>query len=359
MPKVLFIATHRPDRSPSQRFRFEQYLDFLEENGWQYDFSYLISAKADKVFYKKGHFIQKIFIIINGFFKRLKDVNRASEYDIVFIQREAFITGTTYFEKKFAKTRAKLVFDFDDAIWLSNVSEANKKWNWLKNPSKTRKIITIADMVFAGNEYLANYAKETNNNVKIIPTTVDANRHVKKNTKNGDERICIGWTGSITTIQHFEYAIPFLTKIKRKYKDQIEIKVIGDSSYTNLELDIHGIAWSKDTEINELSSFDIGIMPLPNDEWSNGKCGLKGLQYMAIAIPTIMSPVGVNTEIISDGENGFLANSDDEWIIKIEALIESKELRSKLGEKGRDTIIKKYSVEANKMKYLTYFNELL
>lgn len=357
MPKILFIATHRPNRSPSQRFRFEQYLDFLKNEGWQYDFSYLISEEADKVFYKKGHFFQKIFIIINGFFKRLKDVNKASEYDIVFIQREAFITGTTYFEKKFAKSKAKVVFDFDDSIWLSNVSDANKKWNWLKNPNKTREIITMSNMVFAGNQYLANYAKETNNNVKIIPTTIDTNEYKKVIIEN--DKICIGWSGSITTIQHFEYAIPFLTEIKKKYQDKVEIKVIGDINYINQELDIQGIAWSKETEIEELSSFDIGIMPLADDEWSNGKCGLKGLQYMAIGIPTIMSPVGVNTEIIHDGKNGFLAHSNEEWISKIEALIESKELRLELGTKGRETVVNKYSVEAIKNDYLSLLKQLI
>lgn len=357
MPKVLFIATHRPDRSPSQRFRFEQYLDFLEENGWQYDFSYLISAKADKVFYKKGHFIQKIFIIINGFFKRLKDVNRASEYDIVFIQREAFITGTTLFERKFSKSKAKVIYDFDDSIWLSNVSDANKKWNWLKNPNKTKDIIALADLVFAGNKYLADYATEVNKNVIIIPTTIDTEEYNPIPNKN--DKICIGWSGSITTIQHFEYAIPFLTEIKNKYKDKVEIKVIGDNNYTNKALDIKGIAWNKESEIRELSSFDIGIMPLPDDEWSNGKCGLKGLQYMAIAIPTIMSPVGVNTEIISDGKNGYLATTKEEWISKIEALIEDKELRIKLGNKGRETVVNEYSVIAIKNKYLTYFNKLI
>lgn len=357
MPKILFIATHRLDRSPSQRFRFEQYLDSFKENGWQYDFSYLISEKADKVFYKKGHFFQKIFIIINGFFKRLKDVNKASEYDIVFIQREAFITGTTYFEKRFAKSQAKLIFDFDDSIWLSNVSDANKKWNWLKNPNKTREIITMSDLVFAGNQYLANYAKETNNNVVIIPTTIDTKEYKPMTGEN--EKICIGWSGSITTIQHFEYAIPFLTEIKKKYKDKVEIKVLGDSNYVNHKLGIQGIGWDKETEVKELSSFDIGIMPLPDDEWSNGKCGLKGLQYMAIGIPTIMSPVGVNTEIINDGKNGFLANSNDEWISKIEALIESKELRVKLGVKGRETVINKYSVEAIKDSYLSLLKQLI
>jgi glycosyltransferase involved in cell wall biosynthesis len=357
MPKILFIANHRPNRSPSQRFRFEQYLSFLKQEGWYYDFSFLISEKADSIFYKKGHFFQKMGILINSFFIRWSNLMNASKYDIIFIQREAFITGTTFFEKRFSKSKAKVIYDFDDSIWLSNVSAANKKWNWLKNSNKTKEIIAVSDLVFAGNQYLADYAKQVNKNVVIIPTTIDTIEYQKTSLKN--DKICIGWSGSITTIQHFEYAIPFLKEIKKKYGNQIEIKVIGDKNYQNDELDIKGIDWNKNDEINELSSFDVGIMPLPNDEWSSGKCGLKGLQYMALEIPTIMSPVGVNTEIIKEGINGYLAETEKDWIEKITMLIESKELRKKIGLSGRETVLNAYSIKSNKDIYLNQFNQLI
>jgi glycosyltransferase involved in cell wall biosynthesis len=358
MPKVLFIATHRPNRSPSQRFRFEQYLSFLKQNDWDCDFSYLISEKADKVFYKKGHFLQKILITLNAFFIRLINLMNVSKYDLIFIQREAFFTGTTFFEKRFSKSNAKIIFDYDDSIWLSNVSDANKKWEWLKNANKTKDIIALSDMIFAGNQYLADYAKQVNNNIYIIPTTIDTNEY-NKIPQTNKKQICIGWSGSITTIQHFEYAIDSFIAIQEKYQDKVCFKVIGDNQYKNERLGITGLAWKKETEIEELSSFDIGIMPLPNDEWASGKCGLKGLQYMALEIPTIMSPVGVNNEIIQNGKNGFLAESKKEWIEAISQLIESETLRKELGQNARKTVLEKYSVEANKEKYLNCFNSLL
>jgi len=357
--RILFIAAHRPHRSPSQRFRFEQYFSFLKSSGYDYDFSYLISEKDDKIFYAPGNWHTKVYIFFKSLLKRLRDVIRAGHYDIIFVQREAFMTGSTFFEKRFAKSSAKLVFDFDDAIWHFDVSEANKNLGWLKNPGKTAKIIDMADLTIAGNQYLADYAKHHSEKVVIIPTTIDMDEYQRMVIAKENDALTIGWSGSITTIKHFEYAIPPLRALKEKFGSKISFKVIGVSSYRNAELGIQGIPWKKTDEIKELSSFDIGIMPLPDDEWAKGKCGLKGLQYMALEIPAVMSPVGVNAEIIQDGVNGFLAGDTDEWIYKITMLIESLSLRKRMGEQARKTVIEKYSVISQQGNYLNAFNELL
>jgi len=357
MPKILFIGAHRLNRSPSQRFRFEQYFSFFEKNGFECRLSPLLNEKEDAIFYSEGNFFNKVRIIARCFQKRKKDIQRAHEYDIIFIQREAFMTGTVYFEKQFKKTGKKIIFDFDDAIWIPNVSDGNKKYAWIKNPSKTTEIISLSNIVITGNDHLADYAKKFNNKVHIIPTTIDTNYHTRKDITT-DNGICIGWTGSHTTIQHFEHSIPVLKKLKKRYGDKIYFKVIGDELYSNDELKIQGIKWSLQNEIEHLSEIDIGIMPLPDNEWTKGKCGLKGLQYMALEIPCVMSPVGVNCDIVSDGINGFLADKEDEWIEKISILIENPELRKTIGTEARKTVIEKYSVEANKEKYLNIFNTL-
>lgn len=358
MPKVLFLAVHRPDRSPSQRFRFEQYLGDLKSAGFEYDFSYLITAEEDKFFYKPGNVAKKGAVLIKSLFKRFSELLKAKQYDIVFVQRECIMLGTSFFEEAFSNSKAKLVFDFDDSIWLQNVSEANKKLAFLKDPNKTARIIKVADMVFAGNEYLANYARKFNSKVEIIPTTIDTEEY-KPIPKSNKDIVTIGWSGSITTIQHFEFAIPFLTKIKEKYPDKVDFKVIGDGNYTHEELGIKGLPWRKDTEVEELASMDIGLMPLPDDEWASGKCGLKGLQYMALEIATIMSPVGVNSEIIQHGKDGFLASTQEEWVDVLSQLIENDELRVNIGREARKTIIERYSVKALKDKYIYLFNQLL
>ena len=359
MPKILFIAAHRPNRSPSQRYRFEQYFDFLSHNGYECELSYIIDENADKVFYKPGNISDKMAITFKSFSKRLKDVKRKDDFDIIFVQREAFMTGSAFFEKKFARSNAKLVFDFDDSIWLLDTSAANQKWAWLKSEKKTGEIIRVSDLVFAGNNYLAEYARQFNQKVKVIPTTIDTELFKRRSPYCESEKICIGWSGSITTIKHFEQAVPFLKKIKAKYGDKIFFRVMGDDTYENEELGIKGIAWSNDTEVHILSGFDIGIMPLPDDQWVKGKCGLKGLSYMALEVPTVMSDVGVNSEIIRDGENGYLASNEKEWIEKLSGLIDSFELRKRLGAEGRKTVAGHYSFESQKNNYLNSFNELL
>ncbi len=349
---------HRKDRSPSQRFRFEQYLEFLKQNGYDYDFSFLISPEDDKIFYSPGNTFKKGIIFLKCFFKRLKDVWKANSYDIIFIQREAFMTGTVFFEKQFARSRAKVIFDFDDSVWMQNVSDANRRFSFLKDASKTSKIIALSDMIFAGNRYLADYAKPFNSNIRIVPTTIDTGEYQRMKLPE-EEKICLGWSGSITTIQHFKFAVQALQTIKKKYGNRIKIKVIGDANYRNDELDVISMNWNKQDELKELSSFDIGLMPLPDDEWAKGKCGLKGLQYMALEIPTIMSPVGVNSQIIQHGVNGFLATTDEEYVKAISLLIEDELLRKRVGAEGRRTVEEKFSVKAWQKKYLEYYKELL
>ena len=161
MKKILFVCLHRPDRSPSQRFRFEQYISYLNSNGYQCKFSWLLSATDDKYFYSRGKLFHKGWIVLKSIWKRTREVLQASAYDIVFVQREVFMLGTPFFEKKFAK-KARLIFDFDDSIWVQNVSEANKMFSIFKNAGKTNEIIRHADLVFAGNNYLADYEKQFN-----------------------------------------------------------------------------------------------------------------------------------------------------------------------------------------------------
>lgn len=357
MPRVLILCAHRPKRSPSQRYRFEQYLPFLEHRGFSFTFSYLLNERDDKTFYAQGKFLAKVFILVKTIFIRINDCFRFKHFDIIFIQREALFLGTSFFEKRAFRSGKKVIFDFDDSIWLADTSPGNKKWEGIKNPEKFFKNVSYANCVIAGNTYLASKAEPYNKNVKIIPTTIDTDFHIPKPELRNKETLVIGWSGSISTIKHFEIILPVLLKLKDLYKEKISFRIVGDQRYKNKLLPVETFAWTEETEVDLLNSFDIGIMPLPDDEWTRGKCGLKGLSYMACEVPVIMSNVGENKNIIIHGQNGFLANDENEWFELLKQLIENKTLRETLGKAGRKTVIEKYSVEANKEKYLQLFSE--
>jgi glycosyltransferase involved in cell wall biosynthesis len=344
---ILFLGLHRPSRSPSQRYRIEQFLPYLKEEGLSYDYDYLLSEEMDRVFYSPGALLGKAWLVVKSIIKLCYIAFvKSKDFHYVFVQREAFMLGTAFFEKVIAK-RSKLIFDFDDSIWMPNVSEANKKLSFLKNPNKVKEIIEKAHYNVTGNLFLSNYASQY---VMQIPTCVDTYEYQRssplKPKQNG--RVCIGWSGSQTTIEHFKLAQPVLSAIKKKYGDKVYFKVLGDGDYSNEELNIQGVKWERKTEIQELEELDIGIMPLPNDEWSKGKCGLKGLVYMSMEIPSILADVGVNAEIIQDGVNGYLCANSREWQEKLSLLIENEALRETFGKLGRETILDKYSILANK-----------
>jgi len=358
---TLLILNQTQNIVPGQRFRIEQYIDELHQHNISTHISPHFYPEEANIVYAHGKIPQKTLLFLKMLQRRQADYKalKQKQHDIVFIYREALYGPSVYFEKKYHRSGVPIIFDFDDAIWFNDTSDANKKLSFLKKPQKTASIIALSDLVIAGNNYLADYAKQFNPNTVVIPTTIDTDYHKPLETKSeNNKKVIIGWSGSMTTVKHFNTLIPVLKTIRHKYPF-VDIKFIGEQNYRNEELNIQGIAWKYETEIQDLHEFDIGIMPLPDDKWSKGKCGFKGLSFMAMEIPTIMSPVGVNTEIIQDGQNGFLANEDNEWIEKLSLLIESVALRKQLGKAGRQTVIEKYSVEANKHKWVQAFQSVL
>jgi len=356
--KILFIGPHRPNRNASQRFRMEQFFPYLKQAGFHWDYSWFIDEEDDRIFYSAGNGWGKLKIYLKAIRVRLKDVWRANRYDIIFIQREAFMTGSVFFERKLSRSKAKVIFYFDDAIWLEDVSAANKRLSWLKRPEKTADIIKASDTVIAGNSFLAAYAGRFNTNVHIIPTVIDTSVYLPSSKNQSvDSQVCIGWIGSSTTVKYFEIILPVLKKLEEKFGERIRFRLIGDKNFQVNELPIEYITWHFENEVHDLQKIDIGVMPLSNDDWSRGKCGFKALQYMALEIPPVISPVGMNTEIIQHGENGFLAGTEEEWFRYLSQLIESPELRKKIGVHARQTVIEKYSVQAQLPALISILNQ--
>ena len=359
--KILYIVQHRQNRAPGQRYRCEQYIPYLQRAGFECTYSpIIIKREEEDSLYRSRSLWDKGMIFLKALFRRVKDVLRARQYDIVFIYREAMPTGSVFFEKMLKKSGAKIILDFDDAVWLPSVSEVNKSLQWLKKPDKINKIIGLSNLVITGNSYLADYTRKFNQAVKVFPSTIDLDYYKMpaEKAKKTDDKIIIGWSGSHTTIEHFNIIVPVLKKLKEKYGDKIEFIVYGDAGYKSDLPDIKSVAWSSDSEVEIISSFDIGIMPLPDDDWSKGKCSMKGLQYMGLAIPAVLADVGMNKEVVKDGVNGFLAKNEQEWLDKLQKLIENKYLRQSIGLAGRETIEKEYSCQARNKEYVNIFLEL-
>lgn len=357
MKRVLFIAHHRLDRSPGQRYRFEQYFDWFRENGIECVLSNLLDEEDDRNLYKPRNYWNKFKIAVKSWRKRRNDLKRINEFDLVVIYREARITRGISFEKKVSKKGIPMLFDFDDAIWVKDMSAGNKWLSFLKSSNKIQKILPLCTHVTAGNEYLADFASQFNKNVSIVPSTIDCNKYVPDHGTS--DKITIGWVGSHTTVKHFELVINVYKDLLKTFGDKIEFKVIGDPLYKNRELGIVGEPWSNEREVELFNSLDIGVMPLEEDAWTKGKCGMKGLLYMSVGKPAVMSAVGMNCDIIDHGKNGYVPVGEEEWFKVLSNLITDDALRNRIGEAGRKTVQEKYSYQVVKHQMLDIYCKLL
>lgn len=356
--KIAFIVPYPKGIAPSQRFRFEQYLTFLQEDQYVFSVFPFLTDKDYNLIYQPGNFLLKSIGIFIAFFKRCLLMFQLKQYSIVFIHREASPIGPPIFEWIIAKILKKnIIYDFDDAIWLNNTSDTNQFISRIKRHSKVASICRWSSMITCGNHFLMDFAKQHNSNVVYMPTTIDTQitHNQIKQHKDGD--VTIGWTGTHSTIKYL-YAIE---DVLFKLQQDLNFKfiVISDQKPLFKKLKITFISWNKEEEIVDLLNLDIGIMPLIDNEWANGKCGFKALQYMALEIPCIISPVGVNTAIIEHGVNGYLANNKDEWKDYLTKMIHSKELRTQFGKAGKETVLNSYSVIAHRQNFSSYFNQTL
>lgn len=342
--KVCALVPYPLDTTPSQRFRIEQWQPYLEKEGIEIDYFPFADEKLLKQIPKSGNYTGKISGMIKAFSRSTRAVFKARKYEVVYIHRAICIAGPAILERLLYLFNCPIVFDFDDAIWLLHTSKANRFFGWLKFPGKTKTICGLSRHIVVGNSFLADYARPFNPNVTIVPTSVDTLRYQNKTEREQNEKVVIGWTGSSTSQTYLEMFDDVLRElIKRR---DVEIRVHSDR-----EPNLPGVPyvwrkWSAETEIEELSQFDIGIMPMPDDKWARGKCAMKALLYMAMGTPAICTAVGANCEVIQHGENGLLALTNEEWLKCFELLIDDAEMRNRLGKAGRQTIVEHYSAES-------------
>lgn len=307
--------------------------------------------------YEKGNFSIKAFALLKGLIRRFVLLFRLRSFDFVFIHREALPFGPPVIEWIIAKVlRKKIIYDFDDAIWRTDVTNESFLERMLRWRSKVGFICKWSYKVSCGNFYLAEYARQFNNNVVINPTTIDtvSVHNPVLHQRPSSDHITIGWTGSHSTLKYLVKFERVLKQIENKYPST-QFLVIADRP---VDMNLRNLVfkkWSPETEIEDLLAADIGIMPLPDDEWTKGKCGFKALQYMALEIPAVVSPVGVNKDIVEDGVHGFLCASETDWFAALERLILNPEERIYMGRQGRQKVAELYSVTSNSANFLSLF----
>ena len=347
-PRVLFLTLY-PETMPSSRLRVFQYLPYLREAGIEATvlptlpepwFSRLYFARS-----KWPHLFQYMVEAVLG----LERILQSRKYDVVFIQKGILSTNLRGFDRLLARANDSLIFDLDDLVFGRSLIEFQSPLlRSLQDPDQTKKISSRAKAVIVGNQFLKNRALEYNSNVFVIPTPVDTNRFSPKEMparKNPNE-IVIGWMGMETTLGYVFPLKEILFKLSRRFPIRLKlITRLGRWSHPFQGFPVDVVSWSYETEVQQMADFDMGIMPLPNEVWSEGKCGLKLLQCMAMKIPSVASATKANCDIVEDGKDGFLASTPDEWLEKLSLLIEDEKRRKEMGERARRKAVENYSLE--------------
>lgn len=316
-----------------------------------------------KLLHKPGHLAAKAREFGAAFVRRIAHVSAVGRYDAVLIHRAACLAGPALLERAIKLFGKPVIFDFDDAIYLLQTTDANRRLGWLKFPGKTATLCRVSSHVVAGNRYLADYARRYNPRVTVIPSSVDTDWYREDETNDVKGPVVVGWMGSSTSQTHLEMFAPVLRKMAERH--QLEFRIVSDRQPVLPGVEHVWRPWSAQTEAEELSHFDVGIMPIPDDEWARGKCAMKALLYMSMGVPTICSAVGANCEVIRHGQNGFLATTPDEWLSNLQKLVDDPALRARLGQAARRTVEESYSMTrcanlfANVVREVVYGHEVL
>jgi glycosyltransferase involved in cell wall biosynthesis len=338
MIKVLGLALYGP-LAASTRYRLGQYIPGLTSFGIDLKIRSLLGDNYLRKRYYGGSL--PVADILSDTVSRLFDLLQRDKYDVAMLHCELFPLIPGWIEQ--ALIRRPYIYDFDDAFYLKYRS----RWFGIGRPilgNKFDSVMIGASRVTAGNSILADYAKVRNPNTFHLPTVVDTTRYLPKLTNRGGQNFTVGWIGSPSTAPYLEKIVAPLSAIG--LEGPVRFIVIGGKAPVVPNVTVVELEWSEDTEIDLINSFDVGVMPLPDDEWSRGKCAFKLIQYMACGIPVIASPVGANVEVVSPA-CGRLASTSLEWANALRSLRDQPKMRVDMGELGRERVVSKYSLHQN------------
>ena len=349
MVKILAL-TVKPVQSPDTRYRILQYVEAFRDYGIEVDHQSLLSDHLYRIYLAEGRSILKFFYYVWAYTKRLcLLIASLRRYHAVWILRELGPIGPPFLEKLVFRLHRCVILDIDDAIFIPDEASQGFIHKRLRDFRKFEKTACGYRIVVCGNSYLADYFERLGARVMIVPTVVRAGLYLSVQSKPAD-RVRIGWLGTPTNHVHLEVIREAVKRLASRY--DFELVVVGLNRPLNWDIDnIQYVSWELPRELDYLGMFDVGVMPLLDFEFVKGKCAFKVIQYMAAGLPVVTSPVGANLEVVEDGVNGFLAETDDEWVDRLERLITDGNLRRRMGARGRETVAARYSLESQWQRY--------
>lgn len=357
--RLLVLASKPKGLSPSQRYRFEQWAPHLAaDHGITLDFAPFESPTLAKLLYQPGHVAAKALWTLRDFARRSAILQRAGSCDAIVIHREAALIGPAIYEWLLAWTGKPIIYDFDDAIWSSGQAWKNGLFSRLHFTGKTSTICKLAAVVTTGNEFLADYARRRNPSVFVVPSSIDLTDYPVIPEPAVDGKFVVCWTGSTSTLVHFEHAREALERLATLLPLVVKIICSKPPERPISGAEMRFVPWSAEREAQDVGDCHVGIMPLPDNEVSRGKGGMKALQYMATGRPVVVSPVGVNAQIVQSGQNGYLASTVDQWVEALAALARDPSLRASLGRNARQTVEDGYTARISAGKFAAAVNRV-
>jgi len=350
--RVLFL-TQTGRIGASARYRVFQYLAYLKENGVD---CVVVPAVDDSLAarYVADPRGTKLRYYTSIVWRRLRDLVRLRDFDVVFLQRDFLVHSFPVLELITSVIHPRLVLDVDDAIHLLPAGKRpHVLFRILHDARKTERVARRSAHVIAGNEVIADHVRGHARALTVIPTSIDLSSYpVRTQSQIAACRLpVIGWIGSPGTAHYLRTILPALDRLALKGTRFI-LRTVGGAVAGGGRFSCESRPWCLDKEVADVCSFDIGVMPLTDDAWSRAKSGTKLLQYLAAQVPAVASPVGVNATILRDGVGGALASTTDEWEQSLDLLLRNPEERFRLGKEGRARVEAEFSAERAAPKLL-------
>lgn len=363
--RILPALATLPREGPSVRPRVLAYEGALRDAGIALDFRPFLTSRGFRGFYSTHPVarVRKVVASLLGFLRRRRDLAAAVKAGAVLVHREFAPRGNPTALRRLGKNGTRILYDLDDAIYLSprefvkDGETSRKRMTRLKDPAEIDLILGQADLVLAGNETIAEHASRFCDDVRVQPTPVDTDLY-RPRARPGRERPLVGWIGSPTAAYCIRDIAPALAAAAKEVP--FDLVVVGAGEDVVVEgVAVLSLDWSLAAEAELFSSLDIGLYPIPDNPWTRGKCGMKALQYQASGVPAVVSPVGVNEQIVTDGENGFFAKNDDDWTAGLLRYLRDPELRDAHARAGRESVVARWSLAALTPTFVAACQEVL